>query len=175
MRDILGIKVVTEDNQAAPVAVVPNEQNSNILLTVAMASLRHGCIEVIRTDVQSRIEKIVKNHEGLSPVYVEAETSSIDVWDEVGADICARFGCLEGHEQAAANEVRSILNGWSVFDILDLTDLTYREQNAPDPYALNAQLSRDEIFIEACQFAGFILWRAIERACSKVYYDHRAE
>lgn len=111
------------------------------------------------------------------------------LWKEYGVKICTTF-CLEGQAEEAAKLVDEYLirgidaadygvrlpdDAWSISMALGGFNRTYKERVTPDPYALNAQVGDDEIFVEACEFAWCILWRAIEQAASVLYGRHEVE
>lgn len=112
------------------------------------------------------------------------------IWRKYGEEICSAFGCLVGREKEAAEIVeRSLVHGidagdtgkhlpdgaWSIYNFLGSNNRTYRETNAPDPYAPNACVTDSELFLETCELAYHILWRAVEKACSIVYGRKKVE
>lgn len=111
------------------------------------------------------------------------------LWKEYGVKICTTF-CLEGQAEEAAKLVDEYLirgidaadygvrlpgDAWSISSVLGGCNRTYKERVTPDPYALNAQVGDDDIFLEACELAAFMLWRAIEQAASVLYGRREVE
>ncbi len=85
-----------------------------------------------------------------------------------GIDAAEMEERMFGHRKPATK-------AWGPYEVLVSNNRTYRELNAPDPYAPNAQVEEDDIFLEACELACHMLWRAVEQACSTVFqHAHEA-
>lgn len=151
------------------------------------AAAANGAIIVDVGGQYSPEENFFDHHQrGFSEVHEDGTrfSSAGLIWRRYGKEICSAFGCLEGREAEAAEIVERVLihgidagdtgkhlpdGAWSIYNFLGSNNATYREQSAPDPYAPNAFVSDEELFLETCGLAHHMLWRAVEKACSIVY------
>lgn len=110
------------------------------------------------------------------------------VWRQYGTQVFENtFWCMSGHEEEAAEIVDRILirgidagdNGmyaldgsWSLYNLIGSCNPSFREYHSGDPHLPNSFVSGNELFVEACELASYMLWRACERACSILYGRH---
>lgn len=111
------------------------------------------------------------------------------LWKELGELNCKSFGCLKWKRAEAAEIVDRILirgidaadngqklpgGGWSLYDFLGANNATRREVSIPGCLLADC-LTEDAMFLETCDVARHILWRAVEKALSIVFGQHEVE